>query len=222
MAFVAHMMTLATILSSGMAGLALGTRQAASASATVSPFLWYVTRTMGVSAYVALSFSVILGMLRSVARKSSERISWIVDELHQFVATVAGVFVAGHLLVLLFDPFLPFAFINLLLPINEPYKPTGVAYGIFGFYAVVVLLVSSWLRRRMRYSWWRGIHYVSFFAFAMVTLHGWFTGSDSGEPWMRAIYAFATASVLFLTLVRFFVGGAPSVSSSSRASSRAG
>jgi methionine sulfoxide reductase heme-binding subunit len=216
MAFVVHAMTLANIFSSGMAALALGTRQAAGASATVSPVLWYLTRTMGISAYIALSFSVILGMLRSVARKSSERISWVVDELHQFVATVAGLLVAGHLLVLLFDPFLPFSLINLLLPVNEPFKPSAVAFGIFGFYSTVLLLASSWLRKRMRYSWWRGIHYVSFFAFAMVTLHGWFAGSDSGEPWMRAIYAFATSAVLFLILVRFFVG-APSVSPSSRA-----
>jgi methionine sulfoxide reductase heme-binding subunit len=217
MAFVAHLMALATIFSSGMAGLALGTRQAAAASATVSPVLWYLTRTMGVSAYVALSFSVILGMLRSVARKSSERISWVVDELHQFVATLSGLLVAGHLITLALDPFLPFSIINLLLPVNEPFKPSAVAFGIFGLYSMVLLLVSSWLRRRMRYSWWRGIHYVSFFAFAMVTLHGWFAGSDSGEPWMRAIYAFATSAVLFLLLVRFFVGGAPSVSPSSRA-----
>jgi sulfoxide reductase heme-binding subunit YedZ len=214
MAFVAHLMTLATIFSSGKAILPHGTRQAAAA---VSPVLWYLTRTMGVSAYVALSFSVILGMLRSVARKSSERISWIVDELHQFVATLAGLFVAGHLVVLIFDPFLPFSIINLLLPIREPYKPSAVAYGIFGMYSMVLLLASSWLRKRMRYSWWRGIHYVSFFAFAMVTLHGWFAGSDSGEPWMRAIYAFATSSVLFLVLVRFFVGS-PSVRPSSRSS----
>jgi sulfoxide reductase heme-binding subunit YedZ len=216
MAFVAHMMTLASIFSSGTAGLALGTRQATVSAATVSPVLWYLTRTMGVSAYIALSVSVILGMLRSVARKSSERISWVVDELHQFVATLAGLFVAGHLVVLVFDPFLPFTIPNLLLPINEPYSPTGVAFGIFGMYSMVLLLLSSWLRKRMRYSWWRGIHYVSFLAFAMVTLHGWFAGSDSGEPWMRAIYAFATSAVLFLILVRFFVG-APSVSPSSRA-----
>jgi predicted ferric reductase len=211
-------MTLASIFSSGMAGLAPGTRHAAGASAAVSPVLWYLTRTMGVSAYVALSFSVILGMLRTVARKSSERISWVVDELHQFVATLAGLFVAGHMVVLVFDPFLPFSLLNLLLPINEPFKPSAVAFGIFGMYSMVLLLMTSWLRRRMRYSLWRFIHYVSFFAFVMVTLHGWFAGSDSGEPWMRAIYAGASSVVVFLTLVRFFVGVSSGAAASSRAS----
>jgi sulfoxide reductase heme-binding subunit YedZ len=126
-------MTLASMLSAGMARLTLGTQQVTGATATPSPVLWYLTRTMGVSAYVALSFSVILGMLRVVARKSSERITWVVDELHQFVATLAGLLVAGHLVALLLDPFMPFTLLNLLLPVNEPYSPTAVAFGIFAF-----------------------------------------------------------------------------------------
>jgi predicted ferric reductase len=211
-------MTLASMLSAGMARLTLGTQQVTGATATPSPVLWYLTRTMGVSAYVALSFSVILGMLRVVARKSSERISWVVDELHQFVATLAGLLVVGHLVALLLDPFMPFSLINLLLPVNEPYSPTAVAFGIFAFYSMVLLLLSSWLRKRMAYALWRFIHYVSFFAFVMVTLHGWIAGSDSGEPWMRAIYAGASSVVVFLTLVRFFVGAPSGAAASSRAS----
>jgi predicted ferric reductase len=172
---------------------------------------------MGVAAYVALSLSVILGMLRTVARKASERISWVVDELHQFIATLTGFLVLGHLLALKFDDFLPFSLGNLLLPFAEPYKPFATALGVLAFYGLVALLVSSWLRRRMRYSWWRAIHYVSFLTFLVVTAHGWLVGSDSGEPWMRAVYAGATSAVLFLILVRFFVG-APNVSTSSSAS----
>ena len=187
------------------------------AHASSSPFLWYVTRTMGVAAYVALSLSVILGMLRTVARKASERISWVVDELHQFIATLTGLLVLGHLLALKFDSFLPFSLLNLLLPFSEPYRPFAVALGVLALYGMILLLISSWLRRRIRYSWWRAIHYLSFLTFLAVTAHGWLAGSDSGEPWMRAIYAGATSAVLFLILVRFFVG-APSVSAGSSAS----
>jgi predicted ferric reductase len=189
----------------------------ATAIASSSPFLWYVTRTMGVAAYVALSLSVILGMLRTVARKASERVSWVVDELHQFIATLSGVAVLGHLLALKFDDFLPFSFFQLILPFGETYKAFATALGVFALYGMVALLFSSWLRRRMRYSWWRVIHYLSFVTFGVVTAHGWLVGSDSGEPWMRAIYASATSAILFLILVRFFVG-APSVSASSSAS----
>jgi methionine sulfoxide reductase heme-binding subunit len=214
MAYLDRLLFFGSLLIPFMAHMVTGAQTAVEASSS-SPTLWYLTRAMAVSAYLALSFSVILGMLRSVARKASERLSWVVDELHQFIATLAGLFVLGHLVTLKFDSFMPFSLINLLLPVAEPYKPMAVAFGVFGLYAMVLLLVSSWLRRRLRYSWWRGIHYVSFVAFALVTLHGWLAGSDSSEPWMRAIYAASAASVTFLILVRLFVG-APTVSASSR------
>jgi methionine sulfoxide reductase heme-binding subunit len=172
------------------------------AAATPSPTLWYVTRTMAVTSYIALTFSVVLGMLRSIARTSKESISWVADELHKFVATLAGVLVVGHLVSLRLDPFLPFSWTNLFLPIAEPYRPTAVVLGVFALYAMAVTLVSSWLRRRMPYAFWRRLHYVSFVAFVLVTLHGILAGSDALEPWMRAIYAFSASAVAFLLIMR--------------------
>jgi len=164
--------------------------------------LWYLTRTTAVAAYVALTFSVLLGMLRSIARTSGERLSWVVDELHAVVATLAGVMVAGHLLSLRLDPYIPFSTTNLLVPGDQPYSPVAVNIGIFGFYTVAVLLLSSWLRRRIPYRLWRSIHSISFLAFALVTAHGWLAGSDTTEPWMRAVYGGAVGAVGFILLMR--------------------
>jgi predicted ferric reductase len=172
------------------------------APATPSPTLWYLTRAMAISAYVALTLSVALGILRTVARTSREGISWAVDEMHQVAATLAGLLVVGHLVTLTLDPFLPFSVGNLLLPLQEPYRPLAVAFGVFALYAMAVALVSSWLRRRMAYGFWRSLHYVSFVAFVLVTLHGLLAGSDAGEPWMRGIYAFAAGAVAYLALMR--------------------
>jgi predicted ferric reductase len=178
--------------------------RAAVVAATASPTLWYVTRTMAVSSYIALTFSVVLGMLRSIARTSKEGISWVADELHQFVATLAGLLVLGHLVSLRLDPFLPFSWTNLLLPLDEPYRPTAVILGVFAVYAMAVTLVSSWLRRRMPYAFWRNLHYLSFVAFLLATLHGLQAGSDAQEPWMRGIYAFAAGAVGYLVLMRVY------------------
>ncbi len=172
---------------------------------------WYLTRALAVSAYVSLTLSVMLGTLRTLARKSGERLSWIVDELHQFIATLSGVLVAGHLITLKLDQFIPFTLTNLFLPINEPYKPVPVELGVYALYAMVIVLLSSWMRRRMQYRFWRNVHYVSFIAFALVTAHGLLAGSDSAEAWMRGLYGFASASVGFLLLIRMFVGS-PSAS----------
>lgn len=175
---------------------------AQAAAAQADPLLWYLTRTTAVSAYVTLACAVMLGMLRGVARGSGERLSWIVDELHQVLATVFAGLVALHLITLIYDPFLPFSITNILLPVNEPYRPLAVDAGVIALYTLVIVLGSTWIRRFIPYRFWRLLHYASFVTFVLVTLHGLLAGSDTGEPWMRALYAGASAAVGFLVIMR--------------------
>lgn len=168
------------------------------------PTLWYLTRAAAVSGYVLLMVAVDLGMLRSMARELSVRVSWVLDETHQFVSLLAGAFVAIHLLALAFDPAVPFSPLNLLLPLGQPYKPVPVDLGVLALYALAVVLVSSWLRRRMSQRTWRILHYAGFVVFFLVTLHGLLAGSDSAQPWMHALYVGGAASVLFLVVMRIF------------------
>lgn len=171
-----------------------------------SPTLWYLTRALAVGAYVSLTISMLFGALRSIARQSREHVSWMVDELHQFLATLSGVLVLGHLVALLLDPFLPFTVQNLLVPLNEPYRPFPVILGVFALYAMIALLFTSWFRAYMPYGFWRVLHYLSFVAFVLVTAHGLLAGSDAGEPWMRAIYFGSAGAFAFVTLIRLFGG----------------
>jgi sulfoxide reductase heme-binding subunit YedZ len=175
------------------------------AAAATSPTLWYLTRTTAIAAYITLTFSVILGLLRTIARTASEHLSWMVDELHAFAATLAGLFVIGHLLTIKLDTFVVFSLRYLLLPGHGPYRPTGVNVGVFALYALALTLISSWLRRYIPYRYWRAIHYLSFLTFVLVTVHGWLAGSDAGEPWLRALYTGSAAAVAFLTMMRLLV-----------------
>jgi hypothetical protein len=174
------------------------------ALATSPTLLWYVTRATAVASYITLSLTVSLGILQSIARTARERLPWLVDESHQFISTLTGVLILGHLTALYFDPFIPFSLLNLLTPLNEPYNPPAVACGVFALYCMLALLFSSWLRRRLPFAFWRGVHYFSFIAFALVTVHGWWAGSDAEEPWMRGLYVGASGAILFLVLMRFF------------------
>jgi predicted ferric reductase len=168
----------------------------------VNPTLWYVTRAAGVSAYVLLAIVVDLGILLSLARQLETHVSWVFDELHQFLSLLTAALVALHLGALLIDPFLTFSLANLLLPLSEPYQPLGITLGVFGLYALLVLLASSWLRRFLPRRFWRGLHYLSFVALLLVTAHGVLAGSDADLGWMRSVYFAASASALFLTAMR--------------------
>jgi DMSO/TMAO reductase YedYZ heme-binding membrane subunit len=96
-----------------------------------------------------------------------------VDELHAFIATHAGLFVFGHLLTIKLDTFVIFSLRDLLVPGQGPYRPVAVNIGIFALYVMALALLSSWVRRYIPYRYWRAIHYLSFLAFASVTIHGW-------------------------------------------------
>ena len=176
-------------------------------AAAASPTLWYLTRTAAVAAYIALALTAAVGIVRSIARQSGERASWVIDEIHQFVAALAAVLVAAHLITLIFDPFLTFAVKNIFIPGNQPYRPLAVNVGVFGMYALVIVLASSWVRRSLSYAFWRALHYLSFIAFVLVTAHGWLAGSDAKEPWMLAIYGGCTAAIGFLIILRIFIHG---------------
>lgn len=195
--------------------LAAATQSTASAS-TASPALWYITRAAAVCAYLLLTITVGLGMMRSLARDLAIRAGWALDDIHQFVALLTGAFVLLHLATLILDPYIPFSLANILLPFAQPYRQLATDLGVLGLYTLVIVLVSSWLRRRMSYGVWRGIHYVSFATFFVVTLHGLLAGADAGTPWMHAVYIGAAAAILFLVFVRILAPAEDKNASSSQ------
>ena len=141
----------------------------------------------------------------STARTSGGRISWIVDEVHQFLGTTFGVLVGLHLLTLLLDPFISFTLLDFILPINEPYSPLAVGFGVVALWTTIVILASSWLRRHLPYRFWRLLHYAGFATFTLVTLHGLLAGSDANTIWMSALYIGAGSVVGLLTLARLLM-----------------
>jgi predicted ferric reductase len=183
----------------------LVTTLAAAAAGQSNTTMWYLTRTSAMAAYAVLTVLVALGLLRSTARISGERLSWIVDEVHQYLGTIFGVLVGLHLLTLFYDPFISFTATNFILPLNEPYRPLAVGLGVVALWTVVVILASSWMRRHIPYRFWRILHYLGFVAFALVTLHGLFAGTDTSALWMRALYGGSAAAIGFLVLMRLLI-----------------
>ncbi len=174
-----------------------------------SPFLWYLTRDMALAAYLTLTLTVLFGLAISLARVTGERVIWHIQELHYTFATLTVVLMAGHMITLVLDTYLPFSLANLFLPLSQPISPFTVDLGVLGFYGMLTLLLSSWLKKRMTYSVWRAIHYVSFATFILVTVHGWLTGSDSATTWMRSLYFGCTIAVAALMAARIFISPLP-------------
>jgi DMSO/TMAO reductase YedYZ heme-binding membrane subunit len=107
-----------------------------------------------------------------------------------------------HLGGLLIDSFMPFGLPDLLVPLRAEYRPVATAVGVISMYAMVVVMTSSWTKRRIGITWWRRLHMLAIPTFTLSMLHGIFAGSDAARPWMWAIYVVTGAIVFFLVLVR--------------------
>jgi predicted ferric reductase len=122
--------------------------------------------------------------------------------VHQFMST-CGLFLVGiHLAGLLVDRFVRFDALDLLVPMRSPYRPFAVTLGITAMYATVVVVVTSWLRKKIGTTAWRRTHLLAVPAFTLSLLHGMFAGTDSAMPWMWWTYVVTGLIVLFLIVVR--------------------
>ena len=163
---------------------------------------WLLTRSAGVGAYLMLYLSIAWGLLTTtslVTKRVSKRSS---TAFHGFVAS-AGLFLLFlHLVELLFDRFVRFDALDLLIPYRAIYRPFALTLGIVAMYAVVIVLTTSWARKHLRSALWRAIHLAAIPAFAMSLLHGVPAVSDSARAGMAILCRATGFSVLFLLIVR--------------------
>jgi sulfoxide reductase heme-binding subunit YedZ len=169
--------------------------------------MWILLRAAGIGAYLMLYLAVAWGLASTTAvvTKHVSKQSSIL--FHQFVATVGVVLLGVHVLLLVIDTFMPFRWVDILVPMHATFRPFAVTLGVVAMYGMVIVLVSSWLRKPLGTKVWRAIHLLAVPAFTLALAHGVFTGTDTTRSWMWGIYAFTGLSVLFLVLVRALTYG---------------
>ena len=157
---------------------------------------WYVTRISALLAYLALTASVVYGLLLST--KLLDRIAHraVSFTLHQDLASVGLALALVHAAVLMIDRSVPYTPLEVVVPFIGPYEPLWVGMGQVALGLTIAVLVSFYLRRRIGQKAWRQLHYVSFLAFLAATVHGLMAGTDSGAPWAFAGYVAAIATVV--------------------------
>jgi predicted ferric reductase len=161
---------------------------------------WYVTRASGIVAYLLLWFSMVLGL--AVTSKFFDRLldRLFTYDFHQFISLLSIAFVVLHVVVLLFDRYLPYSIWQILIPFFSPYRPFWVGIGVIGFYLTLLVTVTFYLRKRIGMHAFRIIHVLSLVGYLGATLHGVYAGTDSPLPAMQFLYKATALVVIFLTI----------------------
>lgn len=163
---------------------------------------WLVLRAAGIGAYLVLFLSVVWGLIgtTSVLGKRVSKVT--ATNVHHYLGIAMLPLLAAHLGGLLLDKFRPFGVLDLFAPLHSTFRPVSVAFGIVAMYFSVVVLLTTWAKKRLGTTWWRRFHLASVPAFTLAMVHGVWTGTDSVQPWLWWTYMITGAIVLFLVLVR--------------------
>lgn len=171
---------------------------------------WYVSRSAGVIAYVLLWLSMAWGLLLTTTiGKQIGKVAPIVD-LHRHFSWLTIAFTLAHVMVLLGDRYANFTLGMLFIPFTgdgPAYRPYAMLFGQIATYLIVIVTVSFWGRTWIGQKVWRGLHYASFVAFVGVSIHAWLHVNAMNTLFW--LYAVATVSVLFLSVLRVLTAISP-------------
>jgi len=172
-----------------------------------SPWLWYVTRSTAAVGLVLLTASAILGIITNV------RLGWHAwprfasQELHKRVSIMAMVFVALHVATTVLDSYVNIPILSSVVPLTSPYERLSVSLGAVALDLLLIVLVTSLIRDRIKIEWWRTIHYLVYLSAPIAALHVFLLGTDvkKGSHWLLvvlAICALAALAALTLRVIR--------------------
>ena len=158
--------------------------------------LWYFARGSGVITLVLLTIVVVLGVGARSGRAVFGLPRFAVSLLHRNAALLAVVFLAGHIIGLLFDPYAQLRLFDVVVPFVGKYRPLWEGLGTLGFDLLVAIVVTSLLRNRLGARAWRAVHWLAYLCWPVALLHGLGTGTDRGTWWLWTISLTCAAAVV--------------------------
>lgn len=169
-----------------------------------SPFPWYISRASGIVSYFFLFLIMVSGIMittKTMYRFLSPPTAWT---FHQYLGITLSASMITHIISLLFDNFLKFSIVELLIPFASHYSANYVAMGVTGFYLFLAVIISSLFYKMKIPKIWRLLHYLPYPIFILIFIHGINIGSDAQAPIMQIMYWSTGAVMATMTLFRIF------------------
>jgi predicted ferric reductase len=148
---------------------------------TASLWLWYASRIAALGAFFVLAASLLTGMAIRTAYLSALARNRAVVSLHGFLTWFWVPLVAVHVTALLLDATARIRVIDVVVPFQVGYVPgsqLAIGLGTIGLLLLVMVGVTSALRRRMSHRLWLWIHRCGYAMFALFVFHAQLAGTD--------------------------------------------
>jgi hypothetical protein len=138
----------------------------------------------GLGAVTLLTANLLIGLLMAV--KYNPVRSWphrriSTFQLHNWTAYMALAVAGVHPVILLFSSRVHFHVLDLLYPIHSPKQPGINTLGAVALYMLVIVVGTSFFRRRIGRVWWKRLHFTAYAMAPVFFLHGILTDPELGD-----------------------------------------
>jgi sulfoxide reductase heme-binding subunit YedZ len=171
-----------------------------------SPATWYLARASGLTLYLLLWLSTVLGIGLTTKFFDLRLSRGLVYSLHRYTTALGFGFLAIHLLSLAADSFSHYSPADLLIPFHVSDREPWTGFGIIAAWLFVLVAAASPLRSLTGYRFWRFSHWLTFPLMAVAFTHGAGAGTDSGGEPVLAMYVATALAVIGLTILRVMGG----------------
>ena len=166
---------------------------------------WITSRAAGFAALVLASLAVSAGLLMStklLKGRASE-----LRPAHETLSLATIVAIVVHGVALLGDKFLHPSIADIAIPFVSSYKTLWTSLGIVSGWALVLLGLSYYARRRIGAVRWRKLHRFTALAWLAGLAHALGEGTDAGQVWFLAMIALVAVPALALLATRLARSG---------------
>lgn len=171
-------------------------------------FFWYSSRAAGTAAMVLASLSVAYGFM--AAGRLLPKHFAASRVVHEALSLATIVLIAYHGLILVFDAFIGFSLVDVLVPFASDYEPIWQAMGIIGGWALVLFGLSYYARARIGVNRWRSLHRFTGVAWVLSLGHSLGEGTDAAKWWFLALLAAPMVPAMIALTLRLRGGGSGS------------
>ncbi len=166
-----------------------------------APLAWYFSRATGIVSYIFLWLVLFLGFsFRNPLLKRFVAPLYKLD-MHIYLSLLTTGFVVFHGAVLVFDKYIGLSFAEIFIPYlsqSDKIDTDAIAWGILALYGILLLVITSLLRKWLPLKLWRFLHFFHVAVYILVIIHALAIGTDLQSGVVQKIFL---GSVVILGLI---------------------